>query len=210
MPNVLADLRARSGSCDRARAAARARVRRAARRAERALARLATPAAKYWVCKRAPTVAAEAMEVLGGNGYVEESALPRLYREAPVNSIWEGSGNVMCLDVLRAVAARTGCGRGVEAPSSRSRAAPTRGSIGTLPGSPIPWPTARSTRQVRDGWRATLRWPWRHRCWCGTRLRRSPTHSVRRASASIRRRARHPARRHRLRRDHRASRRLVR
>jgi putative acyl-CoA dehydrogenase len=70
--------------------------------AERALARVATPALKYWVCKRAPFVVAEAMEVLGGNGYVEESALPRLYREAPLNSIWEGSGNVMCLDVLRA------------------------------------------------------------------------------------------------------------
>ena len=71
--------------------------------AERALARVATPALKYWLCKRAPTVVAEAMEVLGGNGYVEESPLPRLYREAPLNSIWEGSGNVMCLDVLRAV-----------------------------------------------------------------------------------------------------------
>jgi putative acyl-CoA dehydrogenase len=70
--------------------------------AERALARVATPALKYWLCKRAPSVVAEAMEVLGGNGYVEESALPRFYREAPLNSIWEGSGNVMCLDVLRA------------------------------------------------------------------------------------------------------------
>jgi putative acyl-CoA dehydrogenase len=70
--------------------------------ADAALARLATPALKYWICKRAPTVVAEAMEVLGGNGYVEESALPRLYREAPLNSIWEGSGNVMCLDVQRA------------------------------------------------------------------------------------------------------------
>jgi putative acyl-CoA dehydrogenase len=67
-----------------------------------AFARLATPALKYWVCKRAPAVVAEAMEVLGGNGYVEESVLPRLYREAPLNSIWEGSGNVMCLDVQRA------------------------------------------------------------------------------------------------------------
>ena len=69
---------------------------------ERALARILTPAAKYWVCKRGPALAAEAMEVLGGNGYVEESALPRLYREMPVNSIWEGSGNVMALDVVRA------------------------------------------------------------------------------------------------------------
>jgi putative acyl-CoA dehydrogenase len=64
--------------------------------------RLLTPAAKFWVCKRGPILTAEALEVLGGAGYVEESGLPRLYREAPVYSIWEGSGNVMCLDVLRA------------------------------------------------------------------------------------------------------------
>jgi putative acyl-CoA dehydrogenase len=69
---------------------------------DRALARIMTPAAKYWICKRAPMVALEAMEVLGGNGYVEETPLARLYREAPVNSIWEGSGNVICLDVMRA------------------------------------------------------------------------------------------------------------
>jgi putative acyl-CoA dehydrogenase len=62
-----------------------------------------TPAAKFWICKRAPALAAEAMEVLGGSGYVEDCALPRIYRELPVNSIWEGSGNVMCLDVLRAL-----------------------------------------------------------------------------------------------------------
>lgn len=66
--------------------------------------RLATAVAKYWICKRAPMLAAEALECLGGNGYVEDSGMPRLYREAPVNSIWEGSGNVMCLDVLRAMA----------------------------------------------------------------------------------------------------------
>jgi putative acyl-CoA dehydrogenase len=65
--------------------------------------RVVTPAAKFWICKRAPALAAEAMEVLGGSGYVEECVLPRIYREAPVNSIWEGSGNVMCLDVLRAI-----------------------------------------------------------------------------------------------------------
>ena len=70
---------------------------------EAARARLLTPAVKYWVCKRAPGLIYEAMECLGGNGYVEESILPRLYREAPVNAIWEGSGNVMCLDVLRAL-----------------------------------------------------------------------------------------------------------
>ncbi|MGH6663531.1 MAG: isovaleryl-CoA dehydrogenase [Pseudolabrys sp.] len=68
-----------------------------------ALRRVVTPAAKFWICKRAPFLALEAMEVLGGNGYVEESVLPRIYRETPVNSIWEGSGNIMCLDVLRAI-----------------------------------------------------------------------------------------------------------
>jgi putative acyl-CoA dehydrogenase len=71
--------------------------------AEAAYARLVTPAAKYWVCKTAPAFLYEAMECLGGNGYVEESTLPRLYREAPVNAIWEGSGNVMALDVVRAL-----------------------------------------------------------------------------------------------------------
>jgi putative acyl-CoA dehydrogenase len=65
--------------------------------------RVMTPAAKFWICKRAPFFAAEAMEVLGGNGYVEEYVLARIYRELPVNSIWEGSGNIMCLDVLRAL-----------------------------------------------------------------------------------------------------------
>jgi putative acyl-CoA dehydrogenase len=65
--------------------------------------RVVTPAAKFWICKRAPMLTYEAMEVLGGSGYIEESVMPRLYREAPVNSIWEGSGNVMCLDVLRAI-----------------------------------------------------------------------------------------------------------
>ncbi len=72
--------------------------------AEAALLRVALPAAKYWVCKRTAAHTAEALECLGGNGYVEESGMPRLYREAPLNSIWEGSGNVTALDVLRAIA----------------------------------------------------------------------------------------------------------
>jgi putative acyl-CoA dehydrogenase len=71
---------------------------------ERLLNRIGAPIAKYWICKRAPGVAVEAMECHGGNGYVEEHSLARLYREAPLNSIWEGSGNVICLDVLRALA----------------------------------------------------------------------------------------------------------
>jgi len=70
-------------------------------------ARLLTPVAKFWICKRAPAFVYEAMECLGGNGYVEDSLLPRLYREAPVNAIWEGSGNVMALDVLRAATPET-------------------------------------------------------------------------------------------------------
>ena len=72
--------------------------------AEKALQRLATPVAKYWVTKRCSEVVREAMECLGGNGYVDESIMPRLYRESPVNAIWEGSGNVIALDVVRALA----------------------------------------------------------------------------------------------------------
>ncbi len=103
MTNVLADLALESE-------AATALALRLARAydnesdpAEAAFRRIVTPAAKYWICKRGVVLTAEAMEVLGGNGYVEESLMPRLYREAPVNSIWEGSGNIMCLDVLRAL-----------------------------------------------------------------------------------------------------------
>jgi len=72
--------------------------------AEGLFRRVMTPAVKYWICKRGPIMGVEALEVLGGGGYVEEGVMPRLYRELPLNSIWEGSGNVMCLDVLRAMA----------------------------------------------------------------------------------------------------------
>jgi putative acyl-CoA dehydrogenase len=104
MRNVLADLALESEAATAA-ALRLARSYDAAPHdeAERGFARIATAVAKYWICKRAPAMIAEAMECLGGNGYVEESALPRLYREAPVNAIWEGSGNVICLDVLRAM-----------------------------------------------------------------------------------------------------------
>jgi putative acyl-CoA dehydrogenase len=71
--------------------------------AEMHFRRLALAVGKYWTCKRAIALVAEALECLGGNGYVEESIMPRLYREAPLNSIWEGSGNVNALDVLRAM-----------------------------------------------------------------------------------------------------------
>ncbi|MDQ2680623.1 MAG: acyl-CoA dehydrogenase family protein [Candidatus Eremiobacteraeota bacterium] len=105
MQNVLADLALESeaatlllmrlaGAVDRAQSDPR----------EAALKRLGTAIGKFWVCKRAPIVVNEALESLGGNGYVEESILPRLYREAPLNSIWEGSGNINALDVLRIIA----------------------------------------------------------------------------------------------------------
>jgi len=67
------------------------------------LIRLGTALGKYWICKRVPQHAYEAMECIGGSGVMEDSPMPRLYREAPVNAIWEGSGNVQCLDVLRAM-----------------------------------------------------------------------------------------------------------
>jgi putative acyl-CoA dehydrogenase len=75
---------------------------------ERSFVRLMTPAIKFWVCATLPGFAFEAMECLGGNGYVEDWPLARLYREAPINAIWEGSGNIMCLDVERAIRADPG------------------------------------------------------------------------------------------------------
>jgi putative acyl-CoA dehydrogenase len=81
---------------------------------------------KYWVCKRAPTVVGEALECLGGNGYVEESGLPRLYREAPLNSIWEGSGNVNALDVLRALAREPAAVEALQAEVALARGADRR------------------------------------------------------------------------------------
>jgi putative acyl-CoA dehydrogenase len=104
MQNVLADLALETEAATLlAFRLARAFDRSADEPAERLLARLMTPVAKYWLCKRNPAVALEAMECLGGNGYVEEAPLARLYREAPVNGIWEGSSNVICLDVLRSI-----------------------------------------------------------------------------------------------------------
>lgn len=105
MRNVLADLAIESEAAT----ALSLRLGRAIDEAEAgdtqaaALARIGTSLGKYWVCKRAPNHVYESMECHGGPGYIEESILPRLYREAPVNSIWEGSGNVICLDVLRAM-----------------------------------------------------------------------------------------------------------
>ncbi len=99
MRNVLADLALESEAAT----ILAMRLARAFDEDDRGLARVAVAVAKYWVTKRTAGHVAEALECLGGNGYVEECALPRLYREAPLNSIWEGSGNVIALDVLRAV-----------------------------------------------------------------------------------------------------------
>jgi len=104
MANVLADLALETESATAlAFRVARSFDRAAGDEREAAFRRIMTPVAKYWVCKRAPNLAYEAMECLGGNGYVEEGVMGRIYREMPVNAIWEGSGNVMCLDVLRAL-----------------------------------------------------------------------------------------------------------
>jgi putative acyl-CoA dehydrogenase len=104
MQNVLADLAIESEAATLlALRIARACDRAASNEHEALMKRIGTAVAKYWTTKRAPVHAAEALECLGGNGYVEESIMPRLYREAPLNSIWEGSGNVNCLDVLRAM-----------------------------------------------------------------------------------------------------------
>jgi putative acyl-CoA dehydrogenase len=131
MRNVLADLALESEAATALiMRVAGAFDRSAADPREAALARLLTPIAKYWICKRAPALVVEALECLGGNGYVEEGILARLYREAPVNSVWEGSGNVICLDVLRALArepdalavlmAEIGLGRGGDARLDRA------------------------------------------------------------------------------------------
>lgn len=106
MRNVLADLALESEAATTLAlrlAAAQDAVQDTGSEQERAFLRIAVPAAKYWVTKRCTPVAAEALECLGGNGYVEESGMPRLLRESPLNSIWEGSGNVQALDVLRAL-----------------------------------------------------------------------------------------------------------
>ena len=106
MANVLADLAVESEAATTVMLRLAGATDRAARgdEPEAAFRRIALAVTKYWVCKRVPVHTAEALECFGGNGYVEESGLPRLYREAPLQSIWEGSGNVAALDALRAIA----------------------------------------------------------------------------------------------------------
>jgi putative acyl-CoA dehydrogenase len=100
MTNVLADLAIESEAAT----VAALRLARAYDEADVLLSRLVTPVLKYWICKRHPVLASEALECLGGNGFVEDSGMPRLFRQSPLNGVWEGSGNVIALDVLRALA----------------------------------------------------------------------------------------------------------
>ena len=144
---------------------------------EALLRRIGLAAGKYWVCKRATPHAAEALECLGGNGYVEDSGMPRLYREAPLMGIWEGSGNVSALDTLRAMATRPECVEvlfdelattaGQDAAAGRSRrSAAGRSWRIWRPSSTAP---ARSPRTSASRCRA--------RCWCATATPRSPRRS---------------------------------
>ena len=168
---------------------------RAARgdRAEAALLRIALPAAKYWVCKRAAVHAAEALECLGGNGYVEDSAMPRLYREAPLNSIWEGSGNVTALDLLRAVVA-SAAGTGSSTAAGPEPAEVLRAELAAASGADprldnavarlsASWRPRAQTRRARRGrpaaWPNSPPSPCRARSWSGTLRRRSRTRSAR-------------------------------
>ena len=169
MVNVLADLALESEAAT----ATALRLARAYDEGDHALRRFATAIAKYWVCKRATPHAAEALECLGGNGYVEESPMPRLLRDAPLNGIWEGSGNVIALDVLRALArepdglaaflAECELARGADA---RARRAPRRAA------------GRASTRGARGARSRSSRWPSRRRCSCATPRRSSPTRSA--------------------------------
>ena len=184
MQNVLADLAIESE-------AATIAALRLARSYDEALAgdeqaeafkRIANPVLKYWVCKRTPPHAVECLECLGGNGYVEESGMPRLVRESPLNSIWEGAGNVQCLDLLRTMArsprsldaffAEVGEAAGAEPPSTRPPA-----------GCATSWRAWLRSRRAPAAWSSG--WPWccRGRSWFATAMRRSPTRSAHRGLA---------------------------
>ena len=153
---------------------------------ERAFCRIATAIAKYWLCKRSPVHVGEALECLGGNGYVEESIMPRLYREAPLYSIWEGSGNVICLDVLRALAKDPATVEALLAELKSTAGADKRldsyvagiqarlsdkAGNGSLHGYGV-------TDMQPGNSRKDLRWRCRLHWWSGTARRRSPMRSL--------------------------------
>ena len=143
---------------------------------ETLLRRIGLAAGKYWVCKRAVPHAAEALECLGGNGYVEDSGMPRLYREAPLMGIWEGSGNVSALDTLRAMATRPACVEVLfdELATTAGHDARLDAHVAALRAALEDWrpsstAPARSPRTSASHCRA--------RCWCATATPRSPRRS---------------------------------
>ena len=148
-----------------------------------ALRRLATAVLKYHVCKKAPGVATEAMECMGGNGYVEDGPLARLYRQAPLNAIWEGSGNVICLDVLRTLAVEPASAAALVDELAATRGADSRYDAhvvtDSLPSSArAPPPPSRGVRAASSsGWQSRCR-----RAPCSAPARRASRRSARRAS----------------------------
>ena len=199
--NVLADLCLDSEAAT----ATALRLARAVDEGDHAFQRLATTVAKYRVCKTTPPLVAEALECIGGNGYVEESALPRLFRESPLNSLWEGAGNVNALDLWRAAAREP---ESVEALLARDRA---RGGRGRAARRGDASAFVRELARRRGGASTALaaspsspRSACRARCSCGMRRPRSRTRSAPPGSAVRAGALRHAPARSRLRRDRRA------
>jgi len=154
MVNVLADLAIESEAAT----ATALRLARAYDEGDTALRRFATAVLKYWICKRATPHAVEALECLGGNGYVEESPMPRLLRDAPLNGIWEGSGNVMSLDVLRALAREPEGLPAFLAECELARGADARldAHLDSLSLDPDPWAARRLVEELAVAFQASL------------------------------------------------------
>ena len=154
MINVLADLALESEAAT----ATALRLARAYDEGDHALRRFATAIAKYWVCKRATPHAVEALECLGGNGYVEESPMPRLLRDAPLNGIWEGSGNVIALDVLRALAREPAGLEAFLAECELARGADARldAHLDALPSDIDQWGARRAVEELALAFQASL------------------------------------------------------
>src|SRR4051812_3807335 len=154
MINVLADLALESEAAT----ATALRLARAYDEGDHALRRFATAIAKYWICKRATPHAVEALECLGGNGYVEESPMPRLLRDAPLNGIWEGSGNVIALDVLRALAREPDglAAFRAECELARGANAVLDDHLDSLPFAIDPWSARRAVEELALAFQAAL------------------------------------------------------
>jgi putative acyl-CoA dehydrogenase len=154
MVNVLADLALESEAAT----VTALRLARAYDEGDHALRRFATAVAKYWICKRATPHAAEALECVGGNGYVEESPMPRLLRDAPLNGIWEGSGNVIALDVLRALGREPDGLAAFLAECERARGgnAALDAHLEALPRALDPWSARRAVEELALAFQASL------------------------------------------------------